>query len=168
MIEEALLKSELDIGFVEGDILSPALFVKPIMTDELCVICSPDHPFHLRTSVKLEELNGQTFVLREEGSGTRAKVEDILKANHINYFPQWNCSSFGAIKEAVMHNLGITIISPRVVRHELASGDLWSCRIEDDSFKRTFDLVYRQNKFFTGSLKRFVEIIDFLKNGTGI
>ena len=164
VIEDALLKSELDIGFVEGDIISSALTVKPIMTDELSVLCSPDHPFHLRNSIKLEELNGQTLVLREEGSGTRAKVEDILKANHITYYPQWNCSSFGAIKEAVMHNLGITIVSPRVARHELASGDLWSCRIEDASFKRTFDLVYRQNKFFSGSLKRFVEIIHFLKN----
>ncbi len=164
VIEEALLKSELDIGFVEGDIMSSALVVKPIMTDELAVICSPNHPFHLKPSVKLEELNGQTFVLREEGSGTRAKVEDILKANHISYYPQWNCSSFGAIKEAVMHDLGITIISPRAARHELANGNLWACRIEDASFKRTFDLVYRQNKFFTGSLKRFVEIIHFFKD----
>jgi len=165
VIEEALLKSELDIGFVEGDISSTALVVKPIMTDELSVICSPEHPFHLRTSIRVEELNGQNFVLREEGSGTRAKVEDILRAHQIKYSPQWSCSSFGAIKEAVMHNLGITIISPRVVRHELANGDLWACRIEGASFKRTFDLVYRQNKFFTGSLKRFIEISQFLKNG---
>ena len=165
IIQDALLKGELDIGFVEGDITSPALVVKPIMTDELTVICSPEHPFYPRTSVKLKELNGQPFIFREEGSGTRAKVEDILRMHQISYNPQWSCSSFGAIKEAVMHNLGITIISPRVVRHELAKGTLWSCRIEDASFRRTFDLVYRQHKYFTGTLKRFIEISHFLKNG---
>ena len=163
-IEEALLKSELDIGLVEGDITSPALVVEPIMTDELSVICSPEHPFFLRESITLQDLNEQVFILREEGSGTRAKVEEILQANHITYYPQWNCSSFGAIEEAIRHNLGITVISPRVVRHELSKGELWACRVEDANFKRTFDLVYRQNKFFTESLKRFVEIIRFMQN----
>lgn len=164
VIEEGLLKSELDIGFVEGDISSEALIVKPIMEDELAVICSPEHPFYKRKSVHLQELQNETFILREEGSGTRAKVESILRGNHIPYKPQWKCSSFGAIKEAVRHNLGITIISPRVVRHELQSGDLWACSIDDISFKRTFDLVYRKNKFFSGTLKRFIELSRTLQN----
>lgn len=164
VVEDALLRSELDIGFVEGDITSHSLVVKPIMEDELAVICSPEHPFYLRKTVQLQELEGETFILREEGSGTRAKVESILRENHISYNPQWKCTSFGAIKEAVRHNLGITIISPRVARHELLNGDLWACFIEGSSFKRTFDLVYRQNKYFSRSLKRFVELSTTVQN----
>ena len=62
-----------------------------------------------------------------------------------------------------MHNLGITIMSPRVARRELQNGDLWVCNIEDVSFKRTFDLVYRQNKFFSAPLTRFIEICENMK-----
>ena len=164
IIEESLLKSELDVGFVEGDITSTALIVKPILTDEMRVICSPAHPFYMKPSIKLHELNGQTFILREEGSGTRARAEDILRENNITYHTQWNCASFGAIKEAVMHNLGITIISPRVVQRELADGNLWACKIEDASFQRTFDIAYRKNKFFTDSLLRFIEISHQFRN----
>lgn len=163
IIEEKLLKSELDIGFVEGDITSHALVVNPILEDELCVVCSKKHRFYKRNSITLAELNEENFILRETGSGTRAKLESILRENHIVYHPQWSCYSFESIKEAIMHNLGITVMSPRVVRRELQNGELWSCNIEDVSFKRTFDLVYRQNKYFSAPLTRFVEICENMK-----
>lgn len=164
IIQDRLLKSELDIGFVEGDITEQTLVVKPVMEDELAVICSNRHRFYGQKSIQLQELSGESFILRETGSGTRAKVESILRENHIAYQPQWNCYSFEAIKEAVIHNLGITIMSPRVVRHELQSGDLWACTIEDANFKRTFDLVCRQNKYFSEALARFVEICESKRN----
>ena len=163
VVEERLIHSELDIGFVEGDITSRALVVNPILEDELCVVCSKKHRFYKRDSITLNELNDENFILRETGSGTRAKVESILRENHIVYHPQWSCYSFESIKEAIMHNLGITIMSPRVARRELQNGELWSCNIEDVSFKRTFDLVYRQNKYFSAPLIRFVEICENMK-----
>lgn len=163
IIEERLLRSELDIGFVEGDITAKNLVVNPVLTDELCVVCSIRHRFYKRKSISLKELNGENFILREEGSGTRAKVESILQEHHISYHPQWNCCSFESIKEAVIHNLGITIMSPRVVRRELQNKSLWTCTINDASFHRTFDLIYRQNKFFSAPLNRFVEICENLK-----
>ena len=164
IIEERLLRSELDIGFVEGDIASPSLIVDPVLIDELTVICSNKHPFYPRKSISLQELTGEAFILREKGSGTRAKVESILRGNHISYQPLWSCYSFEAIKEAVIHNLGITIMSPRVVRRELASGELWACAIEDINLKRTFDLIYRQNKYFSPALERFIKICEKIKN----
>lgn len=160
VIEDRLLKSELDIGFVEGDITEQTLVVKPVIEDELAVICSNRHRFYGQKSIQLQELSGEAFILREAGSGTRAKVESILRENHISYQPQWHCYSFEAIKEAILHNLGITIMSPRVVRRELQNGDLWACAIEDANFKRTFDLVCRQNKYFSDALARFVEICE--------
>lgn len=160
IIEEKLIKSELDIGFVEGDITSNALVVKPVLEDELTVLCSCQHRFYGKRSVFLHELEGESFILREEGSGTRAKLESILRENHITYQPQWDCYSFEAIKEAVLHNLGITVMSPKVAKRELLSGELWACNIEDVSLKRTFDLVCRKGKFFNETLSRFVEICE--------
>lgn len=164
IIEDRLLKSELDIGFVEGDITEPTLVVKPVMEDELTVICSNRHQFYGRRTVQLQELEGESFILRETGSGTRTKVESILRENHIAYLPEWNCYSFEAIKEAIMHNLGITIMSPRVVRRELQNGDLWACKIGNVNFKRSFDLVCRQNKYFSEAMARFVEICESMKD----
>lgn len=163
IIEERLLRSELDIGFVEGDITNPSLAVKPIMEDTLAVICSNQHRLSSQKSIRLCELENEVFILRENSSGTRSKVESILRENHISYQPRWSCYSFESIKEAVMHNLGITIMSPRVVSRELQNGTLCACSIEDVSLKRTFDLVGRKNKYLSDGLARFIEICEGLR-----
>ena len=134
------------------------------MEDELAVICSSSHRFYGRHSIPLQELEGEAFILREEGSGTRARLETVLRENHISYRPLWDCYSFEAIKEALLHNLGISVMSPRVVKRELATGELWACRLEDISFRRTFDLVCRKGKFFSNTLSRFVEICEGNRN----
>ncbi|MGM9522717.1 MAG: LysR family transcriptional regulator [Oscillospiraceae bacterium] len=158
IIEEKLLKSELDIGLVEGDVKTPDLVVKPVINDELAVICSPKHPFSGRSSVKIAELVKEELILREVGSGTRAKLETAMSEHGLICSPSWSSYSFEAIKEAVLHNLGITVMSARLVRRELLRGELCVCPIEDTNLSRTFDLVYRKNKFFSSTLTRFADI----------
>ena len=50
MIEEKLLKSELDAGIVEGVIKSPDLISIPMVEDYLVLACGKDHPFASLTS----------------------------------------------------------------------------------------------------------------------
>ena len=45
-IEQKLLRSELDAGIVEGEILSPDLTVLPIIDDCLVLAAGKDHPFY--------------------------------------------------------------------------------------------------------------------------
>ncbi|HZK34915.1 MAG TPA: LysR substrate-binding domain-containing protein [Bacillota bacterium] len=44
-IEEKLLKSELDIGIVEGMVKSPDLISIPEVEDFLVLVCGSNHPF---------------------------------------------------------------------------------------------------------------------------
>ena len=148
IIKEKLLRSELDIGFVEGDINTDSLVIHPVIEDELAVICSNQHRLYGKKEIMLHELDNEVFILRESGSGTRIRVETFLQENNIPYQPLWSCYSFESIKEAIMHNLGITIMSPRVIARELQNGSLWACSIDSIGLKRTFSLVYRHNHSF--------------------
>ena len=165
IIEERLLKSELDIGLVEGDIHSDNLIASPVVDDSLTVICSNKHPLYGKENIFLQDLENEVFILREHSSGTRTKVEEILQEHNISYHAQWSCYSFESIKEAIIHNLGITIMSPRVITHELQNGTLWSCNIEGIDLSRTFDLVYRKNKYISEPMQQFIDVCNHL-NGT--
>ncbi len=161
IVEDKLLKSALDIGVVEGDVTSRELAVRPILRDELTAICSASHRFAGRSSISLAELVGEPLILREEGSGTRAKLEAVFREHGLSIEPAWSSYSFGAIREAVLRGLGVTVMSPLIVADELRSGRLWAASIEDANLSRTFDLVYRKNKIFSRSLKRFAELCEF-------
>ena len=77
-IESKLLQNELDAAIVEGIIHREEILSSPIISDCLILVCSPDHPFAARKSVEPEELAAQPFVLREQGSGTRALFASFM------------------------------------------------------------------------------------------
>lgn len=160
IIEERLLKSELDIGLVEGRITQPDLVVKQAIQDRMVLACGKNHPFFGRASVMPLELAHQPFVLREEGSGTRAQLENQLRLRQIPYEVKWTCYNEGAIKNAVMDGHGITVLSERLVRQEISEGRLWACGIEGLSLGRSFNLVYHKNKFFSEVLSCFVSVCE--------
>lgn len=70
-IEQKLLRSELDAGIVEGEILSPDLTVLPIIDDCLILAVGKYHSFYHRNCIHVRDLAGETFTMRERGSGTR-------------------------------------------------------------------------------------------------
>lgn len=67
VIEEKILSSELDFGLVEGDVTEPDLLSRPVLRDELVLICAEGHPFCSRTRTPWQNLEGEPFVLREPG-----------------------------------------------------------------------------------------------------
>lgn len=164
IIEDRLLRSELDIGFVEGDISADTLTVQPIIDDELAVICSNKHKFFTKKRLSAHELSNEVFVLRESSSGTRIKVENFLQEHNIAYQPLWSCYSFEAIKEVILHNLGISIMSTRLVSQELQNGTLGACYVDNVNLKRTFNIVYRKNKLLSEPLMQFIHICEDMRD----
>ncbi|MDR6104325.1 DNA-binding transcriptional LysR family regulator [Agrobacterium larrymoorei] len=79
-VTEAVLKGVAEIGFIEGDIDQPALSVRPIVSDKLLVVVGPLHPFSDGRQLKAQDIRSTTWVLREQGSGTRSAFEAALRA----------------------------------------------------------------------------------------
>lgn len=158
ILEEKILRSEIDIGLIEGRIKNPTLVCVPVIDDSLVLACGRNHPFFGRNLVSLSELAGQSFVMREQGSGTRAQLENELKTRAIPYKVTWESYSPTVIRNSVVAGCGITVISELLIRKECKEGLLWSCNIEDMPLKRSFDLVYHKNKFISEDIRDFMSI----------
>lgn len=157
-IEQLLLCDKLDIGLVEGEILSPELLCEPFATDRLIVVCGHTHPLSSRSTVEAQELEQENFILREIGSGTRKTFEDVMAKYPLKWASSWTCNNFESIKKAVVAGLGLTVISERAVQGELRSGILQKLEFEGLEFHRDFKLTYHKNKYFTQSMKVFLDL----------
>lgn len=51
---------------------------QPFMDNPLVVIAAAEHPLTKRRRIPLRRLKDQTFLMREQGSGTRIAVERFL------------------------------------------------------------------------------------------
>jgi DNA-binding transcriptional LysR family regulator len=96
----------------------------PFSTNPMGIVGAPDHPLSRRKRGAFELLRDHGFVVREPGSGTRAAMERLFAQHDIPIKVVMEMPSNETIKQAVMAGMGLSFLSLRTVRHELAAGHL--------------------------------------------
>lgn len=157
IMERKLLNNQLDIVISEGIITNSEILTEPILEDVLVLISSPLHPLAQKENLKLSDLTGQEFILREKGSGTREMFVNCMEEKHIPIRIKWECNSSNAIKQAVIHNHGLSVLSRRLVEKDLAHSSLCILHCQDFLWKRYFYLCYHRNKTITTEMKKFIQ-----------
>ncbi len=130
LLEHRMMHNELDLALVEGIILRKEIHTEPVFHDHLEIICGLDHPFAQKSSIQIEDLANQNFIMRERGSGTRAIFENLMHTHHVPFITKWECCSSSAIIDAVRHNLGLGIMSYRCVKKYDQKGEVKICPVE--------------------------------------
>lgn len=163
-IEEKLLRSELDIGIVEGKVKSPDLISIPEVNDCLILACSTKHSFARKKTVKLSELAYERFAMREQGSGTRELFERYMMENGMEIKIAFEGNSSASIKKAVMENQCLAVISIRLVEEEIKNGYIHVIQNMECDWDRSFSVVYHKNKLVTNEMKSLIDIVKNYKH----
>lgn len=158
VVEDMVLKSKIDFALVEGPTHSGDIVSKPFMNDELILVCGNKHPFRSKGHITLKELEDEPLILRESGSGTRELFENTMLAEGIGMNIKGVCNSAEAIKNAVIANMGVSVISKMIVEHELKTKKLFQIEIDDAQFKRQFRIIYHKNKYISKPIKDFWQL----------
>jgi len=147
-IVDQLLHGEIDLGIIDSHLTShPHLSITPFKEDELVVIVSKNHRLANFPSVELRDLYNETWILREDGSGTREVVKHFF---HKQGFHPPIIRSFGStqiIKESVEADLGISILSKYAIQKEVNMGSLKLLRIKNETIKRYFSYIVPEFSF---------------------
>ena len=125
-----VLDHTADVGIGGRATGDPRLVGEPFLPNELTLIVARDDPLAGAQEVPISALADRTWLLREEGSGTRSMVEEILA--DAGLAPRTlTLGSNGAITHAVRVGLGVSIQSRVAVELELRSGLLASVRLRE-------------------------------------
>ena len=93
-------------------------------SNPLAIVSAPNHDLARRKHLPFSALGDYSFVVREQGSGTRAAMERLFLQNETPLKIVMEMPSNETIKQAVMAGMGMSFLSLRTVRHELASGHI--------------------------------------------
>lgn len=132
---------QVDIGLIEGNTDEKDVIVEPFMEDELIIIAPPNHPLKTKKDVVTEDLQSETWISRESGSGTREYLEHFIRSNGLKINDLLTISSNQGVKETVINGLGISILSFFSVKRELEQGALLEIKPKNELFKRKFSYV---------------------------
>ncbi|MFD1362888.1 LysR family transcriptional regulator [Lentibacillus salinarum] len=140
-IVQAVKQLDIDIGLIEGQSNDPELLIEPFMEDELFVVGPADHPLTQKQCVTISDLHHETWIAREEGSGTRKYLEHVIRSNGLQVTSTITISSNQGVKESVIRGLGLSLLSGSVVERNVRHNDLAIIPVKDHAFKRRFSYV---------------------------
>jgi LysR family transcriptional regulator, transcriptional activator of the cysJI operon len=158
VIEQQILEDRLDLGLVEGPIYSPHMREEKLSDDNLVIICGPGHPFWNQPKIKIAELVGKAFIIREPGSGTRNIFERLMNEAGANWKIAGVYNNTEAIKYAIRGNLGLAVVPYISVEEEISRGLVREIEVKGLNLKRKFNLVYHRDKFFTHAIHTFIRV----------
>ena len=161
-LQERLKRGVLDLAVLSLPIADPNLESTPFMDDELVLVVPAGHPLAGRADLTLRDFTGESFLMREPGSGTRLAVEVAARRAGVSLQVGMELGSNGAIKHAVEAGLGVAVLSSHAIELERRGGGLVVVDIEGFPILRPWSIVHLRRRQLPAAVAQFIE---FLREG---
>ena len=164
-ISEWVANRQLDVGIVDGEIHHNNLPLEAFADDLMYIVASANHQGLPSGQLDINDLNKETWIVREEASGTREATEKMFA--ELAFRPQ-KIMEFGStqiIKESVQVGLGVTLLSHCTIQKEVSLGSLKIVDVCGTPFQRKFSLITPPSRFKTKVTSVFS---DILRNNEGL
>jgi DNA-binding transcriptional LysR family regulator len=157
-VEDGVLNNEFDFGFVGGHLAAAEVSAHAWLTDELLLVVSPDHRLTNKKTVRKQDLEGESFIVRESGSATRATIVTQLQQANFELETVIEMENPESIKKAVQSGLGIAFISKFAIATELKAKTLTAIRVRNLTINRELKIVHRKDKHLSRAAVAFIEM----------
>lgn len=156
---QQLANNETDLAIMGQPPEGQDLTAESFMQNPLVVIASPGHALAGKQHIAVQQLAGETFLVREAGSGTRSAMERFFQEHGIAFNTGMVMSTNEAIKQAVQAGMGLGIVSLHTVALELETRRLAILDVASFPIVRHWFVVHRQNKRLSPVAAGFKEFL---------
>jgi DNA-binding transcriptional LysR family regulator len=161
-----LQASEVDIAVMGRPPRELATRAEPFAAHPHVFVAAPSHPLASHEGrLGIEALRSHDFIVREEGSGTRAAMESFFADARIEPRLAMEMSSNETIKQAVMAGMGLSFLSLHTLQLELEKGLLVVLDVEGAPVLRAWNVVHTLSKVLSPAAEAFRYFM--LENGEG-
>jgi DNA-binding transcriptional LysR family regulator len=123
------------------------------------IIAPPGHRLAGHARIAPRALQGETFLLREDGSGTRAAMESFFSASATTYRAGMEAGSNETIKQAVIAGMGLAFISAHTIALEIDTGRLVVLDIQGMPVEREWHVLHRRGKRLSPAARAFFDFV---------
>lgn len=154
-----VLGHRLDIGFVEGELdeIKRRGLGRHVMNEiQLFVVVGEGHDWCQLEQVSIQMLDDQPFITRQQGSRTRVWIDGVLSKYNVKPRIVGEFDNPESIKQAVLSNMGATILPEYAIRHEQEQDRLRGLPVQDVPLTRSLKLVWDIDAPFTPVTRAFL------------
>ena len=152
-IEDWISEGRVDCGFLRLPTL-PEFETIELIKDEYKVVLPPGHPLAKKKSVKIEELDGEPFLLLEHGG--RTEVSDLLESYHVKPDIAFTTWEDYAIMALVEKGLGVSILPDMILRRIPYKLEIRPLKAP---YYRMIGLAFKDRRSLTPATEKFIEYL---------
>lgn len=147
-IVEAVLEDRADLGLISYAESTRELLALPWLEEEMVVAVSPGHRLAAYYKTDPVELQGEPFIAFDDDLPIRANVDRYFRDRGVSVDVVLHFDNLQMIKEAVAHNVGISILPARALREDLEQNRLVAIRLNPPDLFRPVRIIHRRRKLF--------------------
>lgn len=124
-LKQTLFDGTSDIVFIlDESIKSTGLAVEALTKETFSFFAAPDHALVKRTTLQLEDFQGEAFLINEKGCPYRTMFDRTFKNGDIDSISPLEFQSAEAIKQCAISGIGIAFLPEIVTEVEVKRGEL--------------------------------------------
>ena len=158
-----VLTGEVELAVVGAKLFENRINYLKHYKDEIALVAAAEHPLAKKGRIGLAQLPQCDMILREEGSATRLMVERKLADRKLSWASLNIVAVLGstaAVKEGMLAGVGLSFISRRAVKNELALGLMKEIEVGGlGELKRPFYIALNRQKALSPAGKILLETI---------
>jgi DNA-binding transcriptional LysR family regulator len=129
------------------------------MDNPLIIVASPNHRLAKRKRIALKELEKETFLTREAGSGTRGAMHRFFRQHKLKLTTGMEMGSLSSVKQGVQADLGLGLLPLGAVKVELMLGRLVELNFRELPIQRHWYVVLHKGKRLSAAAEAFKSLL---------
>ena len=160
-VVELVLRDEVQIG-LGRTIRHPDLELRPFHTEDLVLVCAPDHPFTQRRSVAMAEVAGQKLIMFDRTSSYYEITQAAFLSAGVSLRTLMEVDSIEAAKKMVERGLGVALLPGTAVAREVSGGTLCVVKMKDAPPMQNTIVAFRRRDAGkpAGIVAAFLELLE--------
>jgi DNA-binding transcriptional LysR family regulator len=156
-----LHNNEVDIAVMGHPPTELQTRAEPFAAHPHVFVSACDHPLAQREKLTAEDLRPYEFIVREQGSGTRAAMHKFFSERKVEPRLQSQVNSNETLKQAVMVGLGLGFVSLHTIGSELDHGEIAILDVQGTPVFRVWNIVHTLSKVLSPAAEAFrYEILE--------
>lgn len=162
---EALLKrlrdGEIDLGVMALPASQEGMETRGLYDEAFTVALPNDHPLTARSTIRIQDLKGQTLLLLEDGHCLREQALEVCSRIDVREAEDFRATSLETLRQMVVAGLGITLLPELAVESPFGAQRGVTVReFSKPAPRRTVGAVWRKSSTRTAAIAAVCDILQ--------
>ena len=126
-------------------------------------ICSADNPLANNTTLTVNDLLNEPFLLTEKGMSYRRLLDENMAKSSIEIKPVLEIGSADLICKLIKDNMGISFLPDYVTKSAVEKGDIVKLNVADFNVELWKQLLYHRDKWVSQQMQAVINYLSSIK-----